>query len=170
MDFETQLAGFSPAKDLANWVSASFSQIQQTLTTRDTELQAAQRKIQALTLELAHHRRIRFGHKNEAFSPEQRDLFQETWNVDLGAIEAEVEQAAPAVRAKRQPTGRQLLPDDLPRIEHRHEPESCTCGQCGTPLVKIGEDVTEQLDVESARCVWQRHIRPQYACRACRTA
>jgi hypothetical protein len=39
----------------------------------------------------------------------------------------------------------------LPRIEHRHEPESCTCGQCGKDLVKIGEDVSEQLDVEPAR-------------------
>ena len=35
-------------------------------------------KIQALTLELAHLKRIRFGVKNEALSPEQRDLFRET--------------------------------------------------------------------------------------------
>ena len=183
MDFKTELAEFNPAPDLAHWVSAMFSQLQsqahqtrQTLASRDlelaardTELKAAQLKIQALTLELAHHRRIRFGHKNEAFSPEQRDLFQETWNVDLGAIEAEVEQAAPAVRAQRQPTGRQALPEHLPRIEHRHEPESCTCGQCGNALVKIGEDISEQLDVEPARFFVQRHIRPQYACRACET-
>ena len=66
MDFETQLAGFKPAKDLANWVSSSFSHLQQTLTTRESELKlreselkAAQLKIQALTLELAHHRRSR---------------------------------------------------------------------------------------------------------------
>jgi len=169
MDFDTELACFNPAPDLANWVSTMFSQASQTLAARDTELQAAQLKIQALTLELAHHRRIRFGHKNEAFSPEQRDLFQETWNVDLGAIEAEVEQAAPTVRGPRQSAGRQPLPDHLPRIEHRHEPESCTCGQCGNPLVKIGEDISEQLDVEPARFFVQRHIRGQYACRACET-
>ena len=35
-------------------------------------------KIQALTLELAHLKRIRFEVKNEALSPEQRDLFRET--------------------------------------------------------------------------------------------
>ena len=61
MGFDTQLAAFNPAEDLANWVSARFSQASQTLAARDTELKAAQLKIQALTLELAHHRRIRFG-------------------------------------------------------------------------------------------------------------
>ncbi len=64
---------------------------------------------------------------------------------------------------------RQPLPNHLPRIEHRHEPESCTCGQCGKDLVKIGEDVTEQLDVEPAKFFVHRHIRPQYACRTCET-
>ncbi|MCB0138243.1 MAG: transposase, partial [Caldilineaceae bacterium] len=53
-------------------------------------IKAANLKIQALTLELAHLRRLRFGNKSEAFSPEQRELFQETWDTDLGAIEAEV--------------------------------------------------------------------------------
>ena len=84
-------------------------------------------------------------------------------------------------RAPRSRAGRQPLPDHLPRValgqplEHRHEPESCTCGQCGNDLIKIGEDVSEQLDVEPARFFVHgprpapRHIRPQYACRACET-
>ena len=59
------------------------------------------------------------------------------------------------------------MPPHLPRIEHRHEPESCTCEQCGRDLVKIGEDISEQLDVEPAKFFVHRHIRPQYACRAC---
>src|SRR5207237_498030 len=98
--------------------------------------QSAQKdvKIRALTLELVHHKRIRYGHKNEALSPEQRDLFQECWNTDLAAMEAEVEQLSdipPARRTPKKPTGRQPLPAHLPRIEHRHEPASCACGQCG---------------------------------------
>ena len=32
-----------------------------------------------------------------------------------------------------------------------------------------GEDITEQLDVEPAKFFVHRHIRPQYACRACET-
>ena len=136
-------------------------------------IKAADTKIAALTLELAHHKRIRFANKSEAFSPEQRDLFQETWNVDLAAIEAEVEQVAQQIastpKKKARPTGRQPLPAHLPRIEHHHEITTCTCGLCGADLVKIGEDVSEQLDVEPARFFVHRHIRPQYACRTCQT-
>lgn len=124
-------------------------------------------KIQALTLELAHLKRIRFGVKNEALSPEQRDLFHETADADCAAIEAEVEQQVPELCTPRKRAGRQPLPEHLPRIEHHHEPETCTCGQCGGDLVKIGEDISEQLDVEPAKFFVHRHIRPQYACRPC---
>jgi transposase len=128
-------------------------------------------KIQALTLELAHLKRIRFGVKNEALSPEQRDLFRETFEVDGAAIAAETELLVPALRAPRERAGRQPLPEHLPehlpRIEHRHEPASCSCGECGGALVKIGEDISEQLDVTPATFFVHRHIRPQYACRPC---
>lgn len=128
-------------------------------------------KIKALTLELAYYRRIRYGQKSEAFHGEQRELFEETIDADLAAIETELEPVAPESAAPRQRSraGRQPLPADLPRIEHRHEPESCQCADCGQALVKIGEDISEQLDVEPARFFVHRHIRPQYACRACET-
>jgi len=143
---------------------------------RDTELHAARTKIEALTLELAHLRRMRFGVKSEALDAETRDLFQETLASDVAAAEAELakrqadSEGTPSTpRAKREGAGRQTLPEHLPRIEHRHEPESCTCGQCGKDLVLIGEDISEQLDVEPAKFFVHRHIRPQYACRNCET-
>jgi len=71
----------------------------------------------------------------------------------------------PALRAPHERAGRQPLPEQLPRIEHRHEPASCTCGACGGALVKIGEDISEQLDVTPAQFFVHRHIRPQYVCR-----
>jgi transposase len=135
-------------------------------------IKVADTKIAALTLELAHHKRLRFANKSEAFTPEQRELFEETWSIDLAAIEAEVDNAAKQITPtakKAKPTGRQPLPAHLPRIEHRHEPASCTCQSCGGNLIKIGEDVSEQLDVEPARFFVHRHIRAQYACRACET-
>jgi len=141
-----------------------------------TELHAAQTKIQALALELAHLRRMRYG-RSEALDAATRDLFQETLAADIAAAKLELERQAEfappatpgAPKAPRERAGRQALPDHLPRIEHRHEPQSCTCGRCGRELVKIGEDVAEQLDVEPARFFVHRHIRPQYACRACQT-
>ncbi|MBK7564474.1 MAG: IS66 family transposase zinc-finger binding domain-containing protein [Propionivibrio sp.] len=49
---------------------------------------------------------------------------------------------------------------------HRaYEPESCTCGDCGAwDLVKIGEDINEQLDVEPARFSIVASLH--YACRS----
>ncbi|MEQ1603135.1 MAG: IS66 family transposase, partial [Methylophilaceae bacterium] len=131
-------------------------------------------KIAALTHELAYYKRIRFGQKTEALTGLQRDLFREEVETDLAAIEAELESLKatprPTVAVPRPPrSGRQPLPDHLPRIEHRHEPASCTCGQCGGALTKIRDDITEQLDVEPAKFFVHRHIRPQYACRACET-
>ncbi len=138
---------------------------------KSLELHAAKTKIQALTLELAHLRRMRYGVKSEALDAEVRDLFQETLEADIAAAQMELaRRAEPATpRPPRARAGRQALPEHLPRIEHRHEPQSCTCGQCGADLVQIGEDVSEQLDVEPARFFVHRHIRPQYACRACET-
>jgi transposase len=105
--------------------------------------------------------------KSETLSPLQRDVFEETWNTDLSAIEAEVEHLQDnepcdtVTKPKRPRAGRQPLPAHLPRIEHRHEPESCTCGTCGKDLVKIREDITEQLDVEPAKFLVHRPSRPQ---------
>lgn len=179
MDLSAELARFTTDKTLPGWVpeaatrivseaqkSAHLAAENQALA---QQLKAAQLKTQALMLELAHHRRIRFGAKSEALSREQIDLFIEAWETDLAAIEAEVEKVLPAQPAKspRARAGRQPLPDHLPRIEYRHEPLSCTCGQCGQALIKIGEDITEQLDIEPARFFVNRHIRPQFACRAC---
>jgi transposase len=188
MDLHAELERFNPDPALANWVAntvqklldriqkdaAESTRLTEQITRRDTEVHAAQIKIQALVLELAHLRRMRFGAKSEALSVEQRDLFQETLAADLAAAEAELAKQAqsntsppPPIRPPRSGAGRQALPEHLPRIEHLHEPESCTCGKCGGALVKIGEDVSEQLDVEPAKFFVHRHIRPQYACRPC---
>ena len=187
MDLAAELARFNPDPALANWITGAvqtlLDQAQKDATHASAELRMARTTIQALTLELAHLRRMRFGVRNEALTAEQRDLFQETWASDLAAAEAELaKQQASAVpseslvpRAPRPRAGRQPLPEHLPRIEHRHEPESCTCGQCGNDLTKIGEDISEQLDVEPARFFVHgprpapRHIRAQYACRSCET-
>lgn len=159
MDLAAELAQFSPDPALAAWVGKLLEQ------SRNDAL-----KIQALTLELAYYKRIRFANKSEQFSAEQRELFEESWSTDASAQAAEAEQLSPASKpARRERAGRQPLPEHLPRIEHRHEPDSCTCGQCGKDLIKIGEDISEQLDVEPARFFVHRHIRPQYACRTCET-
>lgn len=56
------------------------------------------------------------------------------------------------------------MPRDLPRIERVIEPDSlaCPCG-CGE-MVRIGEDVSERLDIVPAKLRVLVTIRPKYAC------
>ena len=97
--------------------------IQSLLTQAQNEFKLLEAKNQALTLELAYLRRIRYGAKSEALSKVQFSLFEEDWQTDVAAIEAEIEQLPlPALqKPKRARAGRQPLPGHLPRIEHRHE-------------------------------------------------
>ena len=55
----------------------------------------------------------------------------------------------------------------LPRVERVIEPDStqCPCG-CGE-MTRIGEDVSERLDVIPARFRVLVTRRPKYACRRC---
>jgi transposase len=158
--------------DAAQKDAQRITALEKELRIKEEEIRNNKIKIDALAYELAWHKRIAFGKKAEAFTGQQRDLFDETGATDIAAIEAELEAltttpAAPKPRAK--PTGRKPLPAELPRVDERHEPDSCDCGKCGKTLSLVREDITEQLDVEPAKFSVIRHIRPQYACRACET-
>lgn len=133
----------------------------------ELQLKNAELKNQALTFELARLKRLRFGAKAEAMSAMQRELFDEDLSGDIAEVE-QVLSETPA-RKPRANAGRQILPAHLPRIEHRHELARCDCELCGKALILVREEITEQLDVEPAKFFVHRHIRPQYACRACET-
>jgi transposase len=59
----------------------------------------------------------------------------------------------------------------LRRVEHHHEPEDTTCAtpDCGAPMTRIGEDVSERLDIVPAEFFVHRHIYGKWACRCCQT-
>ena len=79
--------------------------------------------------------------------------------------ERETTQVEAHSRAKR---GRKPLPEDLPRIEVIHDIEEAEklCG-CGARLTRIGEEVSEKLDIIPAVIQVIRHVRPKYACKTC---
>ncbi|MCP4119579.1 MAG: transposase, partial [Desulfobacteraceae bacterium] len=81
-------------------------------------------------------------------------------------IEEEDEVHIPAYNRKKR--GRKPLPRELPRVEIIHDIDECekVCG-CGNELNRIGEEVSEQLDIIPAKVRVLRHIRPKYACNRC---
>ena len=179
MDLASELASFSPSPELLFWAENRVGGLLEQVKTNATEIHWRDAKIEKLTLELAYLRRMKFGVKSESLAAATRDLFDETLAADLAACEArlaEKRQAAemgphqlPPEKPKRDRAGRQPLPEQLPRVEHLHEPETCTCGQCGQALVRIGEDVTEKLSIVPAEFFVERHLYPKYACRPCET-
>ena len=117
-----------------------------------------------------------FGAKSEkrtAIDPAQGTL-------DLGDLATEATPAAnengagtaPKTPRTRRPAKRNVgaLPRHLPRIETRLGPETTTCPCCAGLLHKIGEDITETLDVIPAIVRVLRTIRPKYGCRSCEGA
>ena len=137
-------------------------------------------KIESLTFQLAKLKAWRFGAKTEAMNAEQRDIFEETFAADQASLEAQLAAlhsstpngspgaGAPEDKKRRQPK-REALPEHLPRVDQRIEPVDthCPTPECGKPMVRVGEDISERLDIVPAQFFVQRQIRGKWACRCC---
>lgn len=146
--------------------------LQQLIAAHAKERAFLQGQIDLLLAQVKLLRAQLFGRKSEKMveiSSPQLSLFEE--QVADGDQKSEEEhesdkvQVAPHSRRKK---GRKPLPEDLPRVEVIHDvpAEAKTCA-CGCEKSRIGEDVSEQLDMIPARMQVIRHIRPKYACRQC---
>ena len=131
-------------------------------------------KIEKITFELARLKSWKFGAKSERMSAEQRELFAETLAADQASLEAQLAAlqaaanptpAASQPEPKRKPK-REPLPEHLPRVDSRVEPENTTC-ECGQAMQRVGEDVSERLDIVPAQFFVQRQIRGKWACKCC---
>jgi transposase len=134
-------------------------------------------KIESITFQLARLKAWKFGAKTERMNAEQRSLFEETLAADQASLEAQLaalqgnpaqDGKAPDKEPRRQPK-REALPAHLPRVDTRIEPENthCPTPECGQPMVRVGEDISERLDIVPAQFFVQRQIRGKWACRCC---
>ena len=114
----------------------------------------------------------RFGRKSEQASDEQIWLFNEAeaTSQDTDA-EEEADDSVFVEAHTRKKRGRKPLPDWIPRVEILHDlpDEQKVCGEDGTALERIGEEISEQLEFIPAKLRVLRHVRPKYACPSCRT-
>src|SRR6516225_6069552 len=136
------------------------------------ELAGARAMIAHLQLVIAKMRRDKFGPRSERT---QRILDQLELQLEELAA-AQGEDAAKATTqtvevksfARRKATRREI-PDDLPRRRVVH-PAATSCPRCGgTNLCKIGEDITETLDVVPRQWFVTQHVREKFSCRSCET-
>jgi transposase len=112
----------------------------------------------------------RFGRSSETHESAQGLLFDEA---EAGAAElAEPEPAEVQIPAHaRKRGGRRALPEWIERVEIVHDLEEGEkrCAEDGTRLERIGEEISEQLEFIPAQLRVLSHVRPKYACPACRT-
>lgn len=113
---------------------------------------------------LSRHRM--FGPSSESH---QGELFNEVEALADQAVGTEDEhegEPAPVQDKARPKRGhRRALPPELPRVELVMDvPEDERQCPCGTPMVRIGEDVSEQLDIIPMQVRVIRTVRPRYAC------
>jgi len=114
--------------------------------------------------------RHRFGRRAETLPEDQLLLALEEADQVVAAAEAESEEAAPvehAARAAKRRVNRGSLPSHLPRIEMVVDIDDHACPCCKNALHRIGEDVSERLDIVPAQFRVLVVRRPKYACRTC---
>jgi len=149
---------------------------QKLLQRKDRDIAYRDAKIEKITFELARLKRWKFGAKSEAMTADQRQMFQDTLLEDeadleaqLAALQAALPKTLPKAKAAPRRPRRQALPDHLRRVEHHHEPEDTTCrtANCGQPMTRVGEDVSERLDIVPAEFFVHRHIYGKWTCRCC---
>ena len=139
-------------------------------------------KIESITFQLMRLKAWKFGAKTERMNAEQRSIFEETLAADEASLQAQLAALQANVpgedgktadkqaqqQTKRQPK-REALPAHLPRVDTHIEPENTNCPspECGQPMVRVGEDISERLDIIPAQFFVQRQIRGKWACRCC---
>lgn len=135
----------------------------------------SQEAMQRLIEQLVQARHRQFGVSSEQLSGQAR-LFDEAEVLAQGSSEAHDIAPIPATvlavhtteiipqkkpsRGKRSP-----LPSELTRVDIIHDvPESERSCPCGAPMIEIGEDISEQLDIVPMQMRVLRHIRKRYGC------
>ncbi len=128
--------------------------------------------IKHLRLEIARLRREQYGHSSErrARLIDQMELQLEALEAAATEDEIAVEKAAKTTTVagfERRRPARKPFPEHLPRERVVIEaPSACSC--CGSErIVKMGEDVTETLEVIPRQWKVIQTVREKFSCRHC---
>src|SRR6266702_3191857 len=128
--------------------------------------------IEKLKYTIAKLRHARFGQSSERSGLlEQLEFELADLEEDASAAEAAAQMAATSAKVEirsfeRRKPARRPLPQHLPR-ERIVYPVPAACPCCGGALHKIGEDVTETLELIPRQWKVIQHVREKFSCRSC---
>ena len=145
---------------------------EQELTQTRAVVSASEDMISHLRLQIAKLRREQYGRSSERHAQliEQLEMQLEDLETDIaeGRAKAEAVTSPSAVAAfERRRPARKPFPEHLPRERVVVEaPASCTC--CGSGrIVKMGEDITETLEIIPRQWKVIQTVREKFTCRDC---
>jgi transposase len=133
-------------------------------------------KLRELEIEKLKHRIVKLQHDRFGQSSERRALLDQLelqlFELEEDQVEAEtteeiaVPQSVTVQSFERRKPARRPLPEHLPRERVVYPvPSSCPC--CGGVLHKLGEDVTESLELVPRQWKVIQHVREKHSCRSC---
>ena len=140
----------------------------------EREAHRAELRDQALRIEKLKHTIAKLQQQRFGQSSERRALLDQ---LELQLFELKEDQAQAAAQIDEPPTqtvqaftrrkpARRPLPEHLPRERIVYPgPSACPC--CGGGLRKLGEDVTEMLELVPRQWKVIQHVREKYSCRTC---
>ena len=141
----------------------------------EAEVRARELEIERMKFTIAKLRHERFGQSSERSAVlEQLELQLADMEEDASQTEAAARLSAQAVAAEkiavapfeRRRPARRPLPEHLPRERVVYpSPSACPC--CGGTLHKLGEDVTETLELIPRQWKVIQHVREKLSCRSC---
>ena len=139
------------------------------------QVSGAEAVIAHLKLAIEKMRRELYGSRSERGHKLLDQMEFELEDLEASAAEDEAAAEMAAMRAglstpipaHRRPSGRRPFPDHLPRERVIIPgPSSCLC--CGSSrLAKLGEDITETLEVVPRQWKVIQHVREKFTCRTC---
>lgn len=137
--------------------------------------EALQEENKALKHQLSLLRRSKYGPRTERFDEDQQrlSLYEDDpppneEQEDEGSREKKSKDAQKR-RKKPKQSSRNPREHNLPEqeIEIPVDEEKCNCPNCKSTLVKIGEEVTRQLEYTPAQFFVKRYVRDKLACKNC---
>lgn len=152
-----------PLPDDPLLLEGMIRELVQMLQDRTRELAGVQHRLDLLLKRL-------YGPKAERFEPNQPTLFDGAPPPASPEPTSSSQSNEPAeTAARKKGHGRRALPKHLRRERHEYDlsdAEKC-CPCCQQPRLRIGEEISEQLDYIPASLFVREHVRFKYACPAC---
>src|SRR6516164_6122271 len=125
-----------------------------------------QLQIKKLTRELYGSRSERTSRLLDQIEVQFEELESAATEDEIAAEQAVAKTTAVTAFTRKRPA-RQPFPEHLPR-ERVVEPKPTVCPCCGSPrLRKLGEDITETLEVVPRQWKVIQHVREKFTCRDC---